>query len=186
MQLIAGRTGQEYNQRKGRKGAFWEDRYHATAVKADSHLLQCLVYVDLNMVRAGVVAHPAEWSFCGYSEIQNPRQRYSIIDHEGLMKLFDTKSMEKFRKTYRGFVEEALQKQGLEREARWSESIAVGNEAFVRETKERLRIRAVGREVMGDSGSYKLRESEVPYQANFDRENGDLNHENAFYWDKST
>jgi putative transposase len=30
MQLIAGRTGQEYNQRKNRNGAFWEDRYHAT------------------------------------------------------------------------------------------------------------------------------------------------------------
>ena len=27
MQLIAGRTAQEYNRRKGRQGAFWEDRY---------------------------------------------------------------------------------------------------------------------------------------------------------------
>ena len=26
MQLIAGRTAEEYNQRKGRQGAFWEDR----------------------------------------------------------------------------------------------------------------------------------------------------------------
>jgi len=42
MQLIAGRTGQEYNQRKGRKGAFWEDRYHATAIQADDHLIRCL------------------------------------------------------------------------------------------------------------------------------------------------
>ena len=33
MQLIAGPTGQEYNQRKTRQGAFWEDRYHATASK---------------------------------------------------------------------------------------------------------------------------------------------------------
>jgi putative transposase len=33
MQLIAGRTAQEYNQRKGRQGAFWEDRYHATAMR---------------------------------------------------------------------------------------------------------------------------------------------------------
>jgi putative transposase len=33
MQLVAGRTGQEYNQRKKRKGAFREDRYHATAVE---------------------------------------------------------------------------------------------------------------------------------------------------------
>ena len=27
MQLISGRIAQEYNQRKTRKGAFWEDRY---------------------------------------------------------------------------------------------------------------------------------------------------------------
>ena len=33
MHLVAGRTGQEYNQRKKRKGAFWEDRYHATAIE---------------------------------------------------------------------------------------------------------------------------------------------------------
>ncbi|VAW65049.1 Transposase and inactivated derivatives [hydrothermal vent metagenome] len=36
MQLIAGRTAQEYNQRKNRKGAFWEDRYHATAIDTQS------------------------------------------------------------------------------------------------------------------------------------------------------
>lgn len=35
LQLAAGRTGQEYNQRKGRLGAFWQDRYHATAVDTD-------------------------------------------------------------------------------------------------------------------------------------------------------
>ncbi|MES2562680.1 MAG: transposase [Pseudomonadota bacterium] len=32
MQLVAGRLAQEYNLRKVRKGAFREDRYHATAV----------------------------------------------------------------------------------------------------------------------------------------------------------
>ena len=44
IQLIAGRTGQEFNQRKNRKGAFWEDRYHGTAIEIDRHLAQCLVY----------------------------------------------------------------------------------------------------------------------------------------------
>ena len=34
IKLIAGREGQEFNQRKNRKGAFWEDRYHATAVES--------------------------------------------------------------------------------------------------------------------------------------------------------
>jgi len=42
IKLIAGRTGQEYNQRKKRKGAFWEDRYHATAVEDGDHLRECL------------------------------------------------------------------------------------------------------------------------------------------------
>ncbi len=80
IQLIAGRTGQEYNQRKNRKGAYWEDRYHATAVEAGKHLIQCLVYIDLNMVRAGEVQHPSKWPFGGFNEIHNPRQRYSLIE----------------------------------------------------------------------------------------------------------
>jgi len=61
MQLIAGRTGQEFNIRKERKGAYWEGRYHATAIDTESHLFRCLVYIDLNMVRAGVVEHPSHW-----------------------------------------------------------------------------------------------------------------------------
>jgi putative transposase len=72
MQLIAGRTAQEYNQRKAKKGAFWEDRYHATAIEADDHLHRCLVYIVLNMVRAGVVNHPGEWKESGFAEIQKP------------------------------------------------------------------------------------------------------------------
>jgi len=49
MQLIAGRTGQEYNQRKNRNGAFWEDRYHATAVQTNEHLIKCITYIDLSV-----------------------------------------------------------------------------------------------------------------------------------------
>jgi REP element-mobilizing transposase RayT len=87
IQLIAGRTAREYNRRKKRKGAFWDDRYHATAVQTDSHLNQCLVYIDLNMVRAGVVDHPKDCAFGGYYEIQEPKQRYAIIDREMLCHL---------------------------------------------------------------------------------------------------
>ncbi len=66
LQLIAGCTGQEYNNRKSRKGAYWEDRYHATTVESETHLFKCLVYMDLNMVRAGVVNHPEKWAHGGY------------------------------------------------------------------------------------------------------------------------
>ena len=65
MQLVAGRTAQEYNRRRQRKGEFWEDRHHATAIDTDDHLVLCLVYIDLNMVRTGVVQHPRGWSHGG-------------------------------------------------------------------------------------------------------------------------
>ena len=70
MQLIASCTGQAYNRRKHRRGAFWEDCYHATAVDTEEYLVRCLVYIDVNMVRAGVVRHPREWRESGYHEIQ--------------------------------------------------------------------------------------------------------------------
>ena len=59
--------------------------YHATAVSSDRHLIQCIAYIDLNMVRAGVVNHPSEWNFGGYNEIQKPRERYALIDYKRLM-----------------------------------------------------------------------------------------------------
>jgi REP element-mobilizing transposase RayT len=102
IQLIAGRTGQEFNQRKKRKGAYWEDRYHATAVETDSHLIQCLLYMDLNMVRAGVVNHPSEWPFCGYNEIQQPRERYALMDYEGLRGLLNFREMPDLAAAYKG------------------------------------------------------------------------------------
>ncbi|MGD8650212.1 MAG: hypothetical protein PVG26_20320 [Desulfobacterales bacterium] len=44
---------------------FREDRYHATAIESGEHLWHCPVYVDLSMVRAGVVKHPSEWKCSG-------------------------------------------------------------------------------------------------------------------------
>ena len=96
MQYIAGRVGQEYNQRKNRNGAFWQDRYHATAIESGNHLWQCLVYVDLNMVRAGVVDHPAKWQWGGYNEIQYPKARYRLIDHNLLQRLLNVDTHKKF------------------------------------------------------------------------------------------
>jgi putative transposase len=87
LQLIAGRTAQEYNQRKQHKATVWEDRYHATAFASGQHLLRCLVYIDMNMVRAGVVQHPGEGAHGTCREIRQPLKRYRIINIPALMEL---------------------------------------------------------------------------------------------------
>jgi REP element-mobilizing transposase RayT len=184
IQLIAGRTGQEFNQRKNRKGAFWEDRYHATAIETDRHLAQCLVYLDMNMVRAGVVGHPSEWSFSGYNEIQAPRQRYALIDYEALKELLDFEAMDKLAVAYRGWIDEALSKGEHFRDGKWTESVAVGSESFVTTSKEKLGVKGKGREVIGGDGSYELGEPTAPYKGILGHENSSLRLQNAYSWNE--
>jgi putative transposase len=88
-------------------------------VESGEHLARCVAYVDLNMVRAGVVAHPREWTASGYHEIQGLRQRYRIVDRVALAEALEV-DLEKLAEVHRGWVEQALQRP-LTRQAQWSE-----------------------------------------------------------------
>jgi len=147
MQLIAGRTAQEYNQRKSRKGAFWEGRYYATAVASDHHFVRCLVYIDLNMVRAGVVDHPAQWKVCGFREIQSPPQRYRIIDQQALCNLTHTPGTQALQTAHKHWVDNSLSRGKLVREPFWTESVAVGSGDYVEQVKSLLGPRAYYRSI---------------------------------------
>ena len=162
VQLVAGRIAQEYNQRKRRKGAFWEDRYHATAVQTDNHLIKGLVYIDMNMVRAGVVSHPREWPYCGYQEIQGFRQRYTLIDTERLAQIFGT-GRDGLKSLHKTWIDEYLRLKKTERESRWTESIAIGNRDFVEKIQNQLGVKAKGRKIIEKNGSYSLKEEHSPY-----------------------
>ena len=182
IQLLAGKTGQEYNQRKKRKGAFWEDRYHATAVERDVQLARCMIYIDMNMVRAGVVENPEEWSFCGYNEILHPPKRYGLIDKAKVIALLQMRDFEELQESRKHWIEAALESKNHGRESKWTKSIAVGSKGFVEATKERLGIRAKGRKVFRNNGAYELREPAAPYKGVFGPENGVLRLENTYFW----
>ncbi|MFT7532311.1 MAG: putative transposase [Gammaproteobacteria bacterium] len=182
LQLIAGRTAQEYNLRKGRKGAFWEDRYHATAVASDAHFLKCLVYIDLNMVRAGVVKHPSEWQHGGYQEIQHPSKRYRIVDLPSLMELADINDTHKLQHHHRQWLTDELARNNTGRDPTWSESLAVGSEDFVGGVQASLGKRADHRSktIVGDK--YILRETPASYTVDNSLENSSLSSNNMLLW----
>ena len=182
LQLIAGRTAQEFNTRKKRKGAFWEDRYHATAVETNEHLAKCMVYIDLNMVRAGVVLHPSEYSGCGYNEIQNPPERYLIINRKMLLEFFSIEDENCFRQEHHNWVTIELKNNVSTRNPFWSESIAVGSEPFISDIQQKLASRAQSRSMISANGTTILKEPKKPYTTVFDSKKDVLSLENTYFW----
>lgn len=165
LQLVAGRTAQTYNDRKHRLGAFWQDRYHATAVESDRHLLRCMTYIDLNMVRAGAVTHPSQWRESGYCEIQRLPQRYRIIDRAELGRLLECQTLEALRTRLAAATEQALCSRRVHREEAWTESLAVGSEAFLLQFKAALGPRARARQLGDEDDVSFLREPAARYNA---------------------
>jgi putative transposase len=171
MQLIAGCVGRAYNRRKRRRGAFWEDCYHATAVDTDEHLARCFTYIDLNMVRAGVVDHPRHWLEAGYHEIQHPPRRYRVIDRDSLCALLGV-SDDKLAALQNEWIETALAKGRTEREPQWSEALAVGRRSFVERVQAELSTRALHRRIDEADGAAVLRDPAPAYGAHSSDEMG--------------
>jgi putative transposase len=165
MQTVEGKFAEHYNERKRRSGAFWEDRFHTTMIQDGMHLLNCMLYIDLNMVRARVVDHPAQWEWCGYHEIVGSRRRYRILDHDLLRRLLGPLA-EGFSKTYADEIQAAIAKGRLKRESWWTESVAVGSREYVRRIEEltRKRKKRIKTEDVGN-GVWCVREELTEYGA---------------------
>jgi len=185
MQLVAGRTAQEYNQRKNRKGAYWEDRYHATAVESGDHLARCIVYIDANMVRAGVVSHPSMWPFSGYNEIQKPRRKNILIHYERLQGLFGAVTYDQFTSSHRGWIVDCLGNGAKSRQSEWTDSVAVGSKLFAEKFKSLLDVKAMGRSIINGGERYHPREAAAPYMPFLRSEKSDIGPQNAYFWNRT-
>ncbi len=91
--------------------------------------------------------------------------------------------IEKLQESHMSWIAEELSSKSLNRESKWTESIAIGSEHFVGVTMERLGIRARGRYTVGENGTYELRESANPYSVNFDAKNDVVRPKNIYAWD---
>jgi putative transposase len=68
MQAVGRRYVRYFNDRQKRSGTLWEGRYRSTLIQTDRYLLACMAYIDLNPVRAGLVAQARDypWSSHGH------------------------------------------------------------------------------------------------------------------------
>ena len=159
MQALEGEFALFYNRRKKRTGAFWGGRFHATMIDSGEYLWRCMRYIDLNMVRAGVVKDPAEWNWTGYGEIVGLRTRYRVVNIPEILERTGQKDSGQVGRWYGEWVTASA---GA-RDPKWTESIAVGRREFVeaisRQAEDRMKLEILET----GTGDWLAREPEEPY-----------------------
>lgn len=69
VQDLKQRFSRWYNRNNNGHGHVWSERFKSVMLQSDRALLACMVYVELNSVRAGIVKRPEEYRYCGLNEM---------------------------------------------------------------------------------------------------------------------
>jgi len=170
MQLPSSAVARQLNTRKDHQGSVWEHPYHCTMIEDGRHLINCLCYVDMNMVRCGVIDHPEEWRWCGYDELNGTRQRYRIIDIDRLLQSLNLNSQEKLRQLHNEGIQRQIKLGKIGRSAHWTEALAVGSKEFIAKARARYqhRLSFVEKDIETDQkNTWILKEASAAYKADF-------------------
>lgn len=81
MQAVGRRYVRLFNDSNQRSGTLWEGRYKSTLIQADRYLLACMVYIDLNPVRAGLAAQAADFPWSSHAHYAGLRVDELITPH---------------------------------------------------------------------------------------------------------
>jgi putative transposase len=81
MQAVGRSYVQVFNKRYARTGTLWEGRYRSTLIQTDRYLLACMAYIDLNPVRAQMVAQPQDYAWSSFAHYVGLRTDRLITPH---------------------------------------------------------------------------------------------------------
>ncbi|NCN98014.1 MAG: transposase [Rhodoferax sp.] len=81
MQAVGRSYVRYFNDTQKRSGTLWEGRYKSTLIQTDRYLLACMVYIDLNPVRAGLVSQPQDYPWSSHLHYRGVRSDRLITPH---------------------------------------------------------------------------------------------------------
>ena len=127
MQAIGRRYVACFNARYHRTGTLWEGRFKAALVGSARYALACYRYIELNPVRARMVASPGDYPWSSHGHNALGRHQALITPHAAWRELSDTD--ETRRTSYVALVNERLQPEELEEIRRYTQQQRVyGND----------------------------------------------------------
>lgn len=146
MRRLAGRQTRYVNRLEGRTGSLWEGRYKASPIQTERYLLACSRYVELNPVRARIVATPEQYAWSSFRH-KVGTTGIGWLDEDPCFRALGDRHPERARR-YAAYVrrvvsaeEEKLIRQAVRRNQ------LTGDERFIDEIAERVgrRIELRGR-----------------------------------------
>lgn len=81
MQAVGRRYVRYFNDRHGRTGTLWEGRYRSNVIETERYLLACMAYIDLNPVRAGLVAQARDYPWSSHAHYIGQRPDKLVTPH---------------------------------------------------------------------------------------------------------
>ncbi|TAH12273.1 MAG: transposase [Curvibacter sp.] len=90
MQALGRGYVRYFNDRHLRTGTLWEGRYRSTLIEPDRYLLACMVYIDLNPVRARMVASATDYPWSSYAHYAGVRADKVLTPHPLVWELGNT------------------------------------------------------------------------------------------------
>ena len=140
MQSVGRRYVQYVNYSYRRTGTLWEGRYKATLIDSEHYLLTCSRYIELNPVRAGIVAYPGDYPWSSYRAHADGHSDTLLQDHPLYLALGHTRSacQEAYRALFKLQLDTATV--NLIREST-NKAWALGSERFREEIEAALQRR---------------------------------------------
>jgi putative transposase len=160
MQMLGRYYVQYYNYVYQRTGTLWEGRYKATLIDSEAYLLTCMRYIELNPVRANMVAHPSDypWSSYAYNAFGQPNALVTPqIEYLRLGKT-DEERQAAYRQLYKHHLSESSMNEI--RDAT-NKAWALGNDRFKQRIQKQLERRVEPNAKGGDRKSEKFRINRV-------------------------
>jgi putative transposase len=160
MQSLGRYYVQYFNYTYERTGTLWEGRYRATVIDSEQYLLTCMRYIELNPVRAGMVAHPSEYPYSSYPHNAKGKAEPLVQPHALYQRLGGT--AEERQAAYRALFKARIPEATLSeiRDAT-NKAWALGNDRFRQEIEKLAERQAAPKSKGGDRRSVQYRERHI-------------------------
>ncbi len=160
MQSIGRYYVRYFNERYQASGPLWEGRYRATLLDPEAFFLPCARYLELNPVRAGLVADPGDYDWSSYGchalgnedRLVSPHPRYQRLGRSKIAR----------QTAYRALCATPLEPATVQRiRDATNKSWLLGDEVFARDIEGLVNRRTQPRQRGGDRRSPAFRAAQA-------------------------